>query len=72
MICSYCKHEYDNSTDPKCPKCNRTNYSGLAMGKINLENELSFKGKSNIRINKRPSFEFKGCNEVKIITSIEK
>ncbi len=64
MICPFCNFEYDNSIDPDCPKCNRKNISVSINATIDVEVDLSYRGKSNEKVNKRPSFEFKGGNEL--------
>lgn len=64
MICPKCGFEYDNLNKPDCPQCGQKNISLNLSSSINLQVDLCYKGKSNEKINKRPSFEFKGGNEV--------
>ena len=64
MICSKCQFDYDNSINPQCPNCMATNHSVSLVDTIKVDASISYKGRSNEKVNKKPLFEFKGGNEI--------
>ncbi len=71
MKCLSCANEYDNSLNLHCPSCGMKNVSVNVCMNISIGLAQRYKGKSNVKINRRASFEFKGGNEINYSRNIQ-
>lgn len=61
--CPKCKHIYDKEVRNDCPSCGFKVIEVSFNAEIKVDVRIQYKGKSSMKINKRPSFEFKGGQE---------
>ena len=61
--CPRCKFNYNREARNDCPKCGYKVVELSLEANINVDITMQYKGKSHKKINKRPSFEFKGGQE---------
>lgn len=61
--CPRCKFEYNREVRNDCPKCGYKIVKVSLEANIKVDVRMQYRGKSHKKINKRPSFEFKGGQE---------